>query len=203
MNKSVSHAAIIAGGASRRMGFPKALLQLDGEFLIARVARVLAPLFPEVIVVARDESLARATNLVAIPDVFPNKGPLGGVHAALSYFQNPTFCVACDLPFLNLEVIRFLCAQFENCEVLAPRVDGRIETLHAIYAPSILPVLEREFKYEKVRSAERVLAAARVKFVEANELKTFDADLKFLTNLNTPEDARRAGMELSDLHNSP
>ncbi len=196
----VSRAAIIAGGASQRMGRNKALLRLDGEFLITRVARVLRPLFEEVIVVARSHDIAHAAQLLLIPDTFSGKGPLDGIHAALEYFQSPTFCVACDLPFLRADVITFLCARFQNHEraidVLAPRVKGRMETLHAIYTPSCLPVIKREMQNERVRSAERVLASLRLQFVEEGELREFDADLKFLTNVNTPADAERAGFSL-------
>jgi molybdopterin-guanine dinucleotide biosynthesis protein A len=192
----VSHAAIIAGGASRRMGTNKALLPFEGEALIARIARVLRPLFAEVLVVTADEQLARAANLFATPDIFPAKGPLGGVHAALKYCGAPTFCVACDLPFLNPEIIRFLCEQFVDCQVLAPRIAGHMEPLHAIYAPSILPILESVLAKESVPRVERSLAATRVKFIGENELKVFDADLKFLTNLNTPQDAHNAGFSL-------
>jgi molybdopterin-guanine dinucleotide biosynthesis protein A len=193
----ICHAAIIAGGASRRMGFPKALVEFEAEILIARAARVLRPLFQHAIVVTQDEEIARAANLLAVSDIFKNKGPLGGVHAALSHFQNPTFCVACDMPFLRADAIEFLCTQFKNCEVLAPRIQDRMETLHAIYAPSCLPVLERELQNEKIARADRVLAPLRMKFVEESELKVFDPDLKFLANLNTPEEWRAAQIALS------
>ena len=191
----VSCAAILAGGASRRMGTNKSLLPLEDEPLIARIAGVLRPLFDQLIIVARQDEVSRAAALPAIADTFPNNGPLGGIRSALEYFQEPTFCVACDLPFLNAAVIRFLCERFTaDCEVLAPRVSGRMETTHAIYTPSCVQVLDAEFQNERVRSAERVLAPLRVCFAEADELRQFDSGLKFLTNVNTPEEARRAGV---------
>jgi molybdopterin-guanine dinucleotide biosynthesis protein A len=190
----VSHAAIIAGGASRRMGSCKALLDFQGQPLIAHVAGVLRPLFKDVVIVSADEAVARAARLPAIPDIFSGKGPLGGVHAALEYSGATTFCVACDLPFLQPDVIRFLCENFSECDVLAPRVHTRMEPLHAVYAPSCLPTLQTALQNERVPRVEKVLAPLRLCFIEENELRQFDPDLKFLTNLNTPEEARAAGI---------
>lgn len=193
----ISCAAILAGGASRRMGTTKSLLPLHDEPLIARIAGVLRPLFEQVIVVTTDFAVSEAASLAAIPDQHASKGPLGGVHAALEYFQQPTFCVACDLPFLNTAVIECLCAKFsDDYDVLAPRVAGRMETTHAIYTTRCVPILDAEFQNERVRCAERVLAPLRVCFVEEETLRRFDTHLKFLTNLNTPEEARRAGVSV-------
>jgi molybdopterin-guanine dinucleotide biosynthesis protein A len=190
----VSRAAIIAGGASRRMGSCKALLDVGGQPLIARVAGVLRPLFQEVIVVTTIEAVARAARLPAIPDIFPDKGPLGGVHAALEYSGAATFCVACDLPFLQPDVIRFLCERFHECDVVAPHINSRMEPLHAVYAPSCLATLEAALQNERVPRVEKVLAPLRLRFIEESELRQFDPELKFLTNLNTPEEARAAGI---------
>jgi molybdopterin-guanine dinucleotide biosynthesis protein A len=193
MPQTISHAAIIAGGASRRMGFPKALLPFEGEVLIARIAGILRPLFDEVLIVTNDEEVARAANCAAVPDIFPGKGPLAGIHAALEYFKAPAFCVACDLPFLRADVIADLCKEFENCDVLAPRVAGRMEPLHAVYAPSCLPVMSAALQNPRVGNVERVLAPLRLLFVDEAALRRFDKDLKFLTNVNTPQEWRAVG----------
>ncbi len=193
---SVRCAAIIAGGASRRMGQNKALLEFEYQPLIARVAGVLRELFSEIILVTCDAKIARAANLPPIPDIYENKGPLGGIHAALSHFQKPTFCVACDLPFLNADAIEFLCAQLKNHDAALPQIQNRVEPLHAVYTPSCLPIFETELQNERARSVSGVLQTLNVRLVEENELRVFDADLKFLTNLNTPDEARAAGLTL-------
>src|SRR5690606_24160709 len=117
----------------------------------------------EVLVVTNDREIARAADCAATPDIFPGKGPLGGVHAALEYFKAPTFCVACDLPFLRTDVIEYLCNEFHDFDILAPRVHERMETLHAIYAPSCLPTIAAALQNERVGKAEGVLAALRLK----------------------------------------
>jgi len=197
-------AAIIAGGASRRMGSCKALLEIEGETLVARVAGVLQSLFPEVIVVTGNLQIAQAANLPAIADEVANCGPIGGLHAALNHFHQPTFCIACDMPFANARAIEFLCLQGADCDAVLPLVETdkisatkRAEPLHAVYTPACLPFFEAEFQCERVRSVERVLGAARVKFIEADALRVFDAELRFLRNWNSPQDARADGFSLS------
>lgn len=193
-------AAIIAGGASRRMGTHKALLEIEGEKLIARIAGVLRALFPRIIVVTSDSQIAQAAGLPAIADEIPRRGPLGGIHAALRHFNEPVFCIACDMPFVNAGAIEFLCLQYDNCDAVLPTTENdgakRAEPLHAVYAPACLPIFEAEFESERVRPVERVLAEARVKCIEARELRVFDEELRFLRNWNTPQDALDDGTAL-------
>lgn len=201
----VRFAAIIAGGASRRMGTNKALLKIEGEPIVARVARVLRPLFAEIVIVSSNLDIARAAALPAIPDEISGRGPLGGIHAALRYFGEPTFCIACDMPFLNAAAIEFLCARFEDCssdcDAVLPRLKSsgaqRGEPLHAVYAPSCMAFFEEEFKRERVRSVEGVLEDARLRFVEEDELRAFDGALGFLRNWNSPQDAQHDGFTFS------
>ncbi len=178
------------------MGQNKALLPLNGVSLIEGVANTLQPLFDNIVIVTADSEISRAAHLPAIPDVYPDKGPLGGIHAALRHFQAPVFCVACDLPFLNARAIRFLCEQLGNHDAAVPYIDKREQPLHAVYAASCLPIFESELRGERVRRMERVLAPLDVRFIEEAQWLPFGDPLKIFTNLNTPEEARAAGFSL-------
>jgi len=184
----IRHAAIIAGGASRRMGRDKALIEVGGKPLITRVAEVMRPLFPEVIVVTANTEVAVAAQLTAIPDIYPKSGPLGGIHAALTHTQAPTFCVACDMPCLDAGSINYLCGQFNGEDAIMPRIDGRPEPLHAIYSPTALPRIESELQRERVRGFEALLREWEVRWVPEVELRAIDPDLRGFENWNTPGD---------------
>lgn len=178
------------------MGQNKALLDFEGQPLVAQIAEVLRPLFANLVVVSKDDAIARACGLPMTFDIYENKGPLGGIHAALEYFLQPTFCVACDLPFLRGDVIEYLCTQLQNLDAVVPRIENHAEPLHAVYSPSCMATFESALQRERVAPFERVLAPLCVCFLDEGQLRRFDADLKFLTNLNTPDEARNAGFSL-------
>ena len=163
----------------------KALLPIEGEFLIQRIARILRPIFAEIVVVTTKIEVANAANLPAISDRFPNRGPLGGIHAALEHFQKPTFVVACDLPNLNADFIRELCEGFVDEAARVPRSTNGFEPLHAVYAPACLPIFQRELQGdEKMKSMRQLLEEVGANWVFVDER------LEMFSNWNTPEDVQ-------------
>ncbi len=76
--------AVLAGGASRRMGVDKALIKIDGVPLVQHAAKALTEAgVDEVVVVGGDPERLRALELRYVPDRFPHQGPLGGIVTAL------------------------------------------------------------------------------------------------------------------------
>lgn len=79
---------ILAGGLSTRMGRDKALIQFGGETVVERLARMAKQISPQVfLVVDRAEKLSglKLGGVEAIEDIVPRRGPLGGIHSALSH----------------------------------------------------------------------------------------------------------------------
>lgn len=184
----VTRAAIIAGGNSSRMGRDKALIPFDGQPLIAHIARILAPIFPEIIVVTANPNIARAAGLPAVTDTFAGRGPLGGIHAALSHFGAPTFVVACDMPYLNADFIRFLCADFDG-NARVPLSENGFEPLHAVYAATATPLFERYLRIEgKMPPLRRILEEISATWIAPEIARGFDDELKMFDNWNTPAD---------------
>ena len=171
------------------MGRDKALLPFNEQPLVAHIAQILAPMFAEIIVVTANAQTAEAAHLPAVADNFPNRGPLGGIQAALKHFGAPAFVVACDMPFLNADFIRHLCADFGDDTARVPLSDEGFEPLHAIYAPSCLPIFERYLRLDgKMPSLRRVLQEVSASWVGAAVTREFDGELKMFENWNTPED---------------
>ena len=187
-NVSVTRAAILAGGQSSRMGRDKALLDFNGQPLVAHIARILAPIFPEIIVITANPDIARAADLPAVADTFIRRGPLGGIHAALSHYQAPTFVVACDMPFLNADFIRFLIRDFDG-STRVPLSDVGFEPLHAIYAATATATFERYLQTEgKMPPLRRVLQEIGATWIAPEIARGFDKELKMFDNWNTPID---------------
>jgi molybdopterin-guanine dinucleotide biosynthesis protein A len=187
MKNFVSCAAILAGGASSRMGREKALISWHGQPLIRHVAAVLEPIFPQICVITHKIEVARAAALPAIADHFEARGPLGGIHAALTHFEAPTFIVACDMPFLSADFIKYLSQNFAE-NALVPLGESGFEPLHAIYAPHLAPRFESYLGQQKVPSMRRVLEEIDAQFVPLEVARGFDAQLKCFSNWNTPAD---------------
>lgn len=140
-------AVILAGGESRRMGTDKAALTLDGRQFLDRIAVELTG-YPERLVSVRSADSAPACpGFTAVADWFPGRGPLGGLHAALSTCRSDRLlAVACDMPLFRRELGEFLalfCSPAVDACVPVDRT-GRIHPLCAVYSKSALPVLEQQ-----------------------------------------------------------
>ena len=180
-------AAILAGGAGRRMGSDKAMLPLRGRPLILDTADALRGRFSETFIVGGRAGAYAFTGLPSYPDRVRGGGPLAGIAAALAVSSLDTlFVVACDIPDLDFDLIdRLLCAPQEYaCAV--PRVgEDRFEPLFAVYRKSALPAMDA------------ALASCRFGVHSLfSRLSAYYVDLPAgIRNLNTPEDvaAYRSG----------
>jgi molybdopterin-guanine dinucleotide biosynthesis protein A len=186
-------AGILAGGASSRMGTDKAFLPFRGEPLVARLARLLAPLVGDVVVAGGDPARFAPLGLRVVPDLLPERCTLAGLHALLSgTTADHVFAVACDLPFLNADLVRFLLDRRAGADAVIPESDRGLEPLHAVYARSCLPAIEvraREGDW-KATSFHRGLRIDVVRIRDADW--AVEGRSPFL-NANTPEDWRAVG----------
>jgi molybdopterin-guanine dinucleotide biosynthesis protein A len=171
--------AVLAGGASRRMGRDKALIEIDGLAMAQRVAGALCGAGCDpVSVVGGDPAALEALGLVVRADRWPGEGPLGAVITAISS-ADPTMVVACDLPWLDAATVTSVAgAAGPSIDVAVARTD-RLQPLCACWMPSALPALERRFLAGE-RAVHRVLADLSVRVV--------DVDPAVLRNVNTPRD---------------
>jgi len=187
---------VLAGGESSRLGRDKASVRLGGETLLERAVRLLAPLGGEVIVVrgaGRSKSVPqRVQGAREVEDVYPGMGPLAGIHAGLSAsdsFHN--LVVACDMPFLNLDLLRYMVGIAGGVDVVMPRLDGDTEALHAIYSRDCLPPIEGLLQRGESKIV-RFLDAVKVRFVERDEVERFDSQRLSFFNINTRSDLHYA-----------
>src|SRR5215510_12326344 len=104
---------IQAGGRSTRMGGqPKALIELGGRPIIARVLAALAPAVDDVLLVTNTPELYAFLGLPMVGDVYPDHGALGGIYSGLEAAAGQAaLTVACDMPFLHPDVVRLVAAR--------------------------------------------------------------------------------------------
>jgi len=184
--------AVLAGGQSRRMGSDKAALLVEGEPLLRRTVRVLRSITTDVAIIGPPERAALVSNVPILPDHWPHQGPLGGIATALqSLAGEVVLVVGCDMPFLNLALLRYLIALAPAYDAVVVRADGETHPLHAVYQRRCLPALEAQLLAGDLR-VQRFLRELAVHVVEGVELDLLDPQHLSTFNANTPEEWEKA-----------
>ncbi len=186
--------AIIAGGQSSRMGRDKAFLKLGGKSLIERVSAASADLGQsETILITNKPHDYRHLGLQMHPDILPGRGSLGGIYTALARAANPAALVlACDMPFINTKLLRFMIAQMDEAtDIVVPRVDGYPQGMHAIYRKTCLAPIRAQLEANRLKII-RFYDKMRVTYLDEADWEPYGADGIAFTNLNTPAELARA-----------
>ena len=183
---------ILAGGQSRRMGANKAFMRVGGRAIIERVIEKVALVGDEIILVANSPDEYAHLGYPTISDVYPGKGSLGGIHSGLKAASNPyALVVACDLPFLNGALLRYMALLASGHDLVVPRTEQGIEPLHAIYSKACLPAMEPALQQDNLRVIA-FFSQVRVRYVEQEEIETLDPQLLSFFNVNSPDDLQWA-----------
>ena len=184
---------IQAGGQSTRMGGrPKALIELGGRPIIERVVAALAPAVDAMLVVTNTPELYAFLELPMIADVYPDHGSLGGIYSGLKAAPGEAaFTVACDMPFLNPDVVRLVVARASQGDIVIPRVGHQLETMHAAYAKACLPHIEERLLAGQLKIVEFFERVLVVEIAEADVARFRDPRVVFM-NVNTPDELERA-----------
>ncbi len=131
-------AAVLAGGASRRMGVPKAGLPYGQTTLLAHQTARLAELFEEVFVVAKAVPGFDAGPARILLDRENDPAPIHGLVRALEEVADRVFVLAVDLPLMTEGVLRAIARRSLATEAAAvvPRADGLLQPLAAVWRRS-------------------------------------------------------------------
>lgn len=183
-------AIIFAGGLGTRLGgVKKALLDVGGEPIVERVLDAVRPLAEHVIVVDNDQSLAHLPGVEIVPDVETRAGVLTALYSGLSAATTGLcLVVACDMPFLDTRLLRWLVEQASGYDVVIPAVGRQMDPMHAVYRrePCLQAIGGALGRGEKRMTA--YLGTVRVRAVDEAELRAIDPELRSLFNVNTSED---------------
>ncbi|MGH9465679.1 MAG: molybdenum cofactor guanylyltransferase [Thermoanaerobaculia bacterium] len=180
--------AVLAGGRSRRLGRDKALISSKGTTLVGRAVAVLAALFPRVVLVAPDRPEYEALGVERIADRWPDAGPLAGIEAALAAAAGaPVFVLACDLPLVEVELVKELATVPPDFGVAGPAArlaaaDGVLQPLCGLYGAACGPVLARSLE-RGTRALHEALLEVRCERVEVAP--------DSLLNINVEDDVTR------------
>jgi len=186
---------VLAGGKNLRLGRSKALEVIGGKSLIERVIERLEPITNQfLIVTSREQSEFPTSNEIEVlTDIYPERGPLGGIYTGLLASRSSrSIAVACDMPFLNNELLSYMIDLLQDFDAVVPRwQNGMLEPLHAVYAKSCLDTMKTRLENERL-GIHRFLNEINVRYIEEEECRQFDLELLSFFNINRPSDLKRA-----------
>jgi len=182
---------ILAGGKSLRFGRNKATEKIAGMTLVERVIKQLSSITHEMILVTNESrsQFAEFDFLDVVSDIYPAKGPLGGIYTGLSTSRTAAnIVVACDMPFLNTALLSHMVEISPGFDAVIPRwPNNQIEPLHGIYSVSCVPVMKKRLENNQLSISE-CLKEMRVRYFDQTEFSKFDPGFRSFFNINNQAD---------------
>jgi molybdopterin-guanine dinucleotide biosynthesis protein A len=193
---------ILAGGKSTRINTNKSMAQIGNKKMIEHVLDNVSGIVDEVLVVAGDLGQREKISTVICEaslthDHIVGYGPVAGILAGLQSAKGEyVMVVACDMPFVNPDVVDFLFSLSDGYDAVVPRwSDGNIEPLHAIYKRnSTIKACESAIEKDDRRIISPLNALSRVRYVSIEKIKEIDPKLRTFINVNTTEDLERMSL---------
>lgn len=193
---------VLAGGASRRMGHPKAALVLGNETMLERQVRILRRVCRHVAMIGVPPApltTLSGMEVPFIPDHLPGRGPLGGILTGLTESRTEwSLFLGCDMPFISAVLLRFLCreALSSGAEVTIPESrDGRYQPLCAVYRRTALYAIRSRL----TRGENKVtgfLGSVRCRVIGWPQIVRARLSARVFDNMNTPQDYEAARKRL-------
>lgn len=184
---------VLAGGQGRRLGRPKAQVQVGEQPIIRRILNIITPLFDELLIVADNTEGLEELGVRVVADIIPGKGSLGGIYSGLC--QAPSsriFCVACDMPFLDAALIKHMLGNCSDSDALIPEYNGKLHPLHAIYNQDCKEPIHRQLTSGDLKITN-FFPQVRVGYVAQEKIKQLNPAGYALFNVNTRRDLKIAG----------
>jgi molybdopterin-guanine dinucleotide biosynthesis protein A len=181
-------AFVLAGGKSSRMGCDKALLEFRGHPLLRHAIDLAGAVSCKVRIVGDPTKYGAFGPVIA--DVYSERGPLGGIHAALTNSDSElNLILATDLPFLEPDFLRFLVdnAQANGALVTVPQIGSYFEPLCAVYRKRFVEIAEAALLRGK-NKVDALFAPDKTEVVSDEEIVTAGFSSKIFRNVNTPDD---------------
>ncbi len=180
--------AILCGGKSKRFGSDKALHEFGGKPMYRHIWDKLSSVTDDIFlqVAKRNNALSDTMN----EDLYPERGPLGGIASALLHAKHDrVFVVACDMPFLDVRIIDHLISVGEADIVVPKWRDGKTEPICALYGKSVAPTAILLSKEGPVRISKLFSQELSVRFIRIETLiEQGKLNSDCFINVNVPED---------------
>ncbi len=164
--------------------------------LIERVLSRLSSFNSDIILVVNagqsHNQFTRFPKLRFAVDIFPGRGPLGGIYTGLSASTTvKNLIVACDMPFLNVALLNYMINIADAYDIVVPRLKIGTENLHAVYSKKCLPAIGELINKNELRIF-KLHSELNVRYVDEEEINRFDPNRLSFLNINTEADLKKA-----------
>jgi molybdopterin-guanine dinucleotide biosynthesis protein A len=191
-NRIKASGAILIGGTGSRFGSDKATLTLDGEYITTILYNRLKTLFTEVSFVSNQQHNLHGIGVKYLVDIIPKKGTLGGLYTALKFSREQyCFVTACDLPFIDVDLIQILWSQSNGEDIITPSWFNNLEPLATFYHKNCLTAIEEVFHIDE-KMVKSFWNRVKVKLVDMTKYYNRTQLEKIFLNINTIQEYKRA-----------
>ncbi|MBN2395205.1 MAG: molybdenum cofactor guanylyltransferase [Candidatus Atribacteria bacterium] len=188
---------LLAGGESKRIGLnmDKGCLKLMGINLIDRVISNITSMNTliekDILIIGPKKRFPYFDKVVE--DIFPYKGPLGGIYSGLRFsrtFYN--LVLGYDMPFIKSRLIEYMIQNINDHDIVIPtHSHGLMEPLCAIYSKNCLEIMEKNIKNGNL-SVRSIFPFLKTRMIEEFEIRKYDPELLSFFNINYRSDFKKA-----------
>jgi len=193
LNNSNITGVILAGGQSRRMGFNKAEAEMHGETMLTQMVDKLKEVTPTIVVSSGSITYPNLS-WPQIPDEYPQRGPLGGIHSVLKVSTTSlNLVVSCDIPLVSVSLLKYIVSKAEGSGALITVPvdhDGQLQMMCAVYRKDILPFLEQQIDAHAFKMKD-LLDLVSVDYVKISREHPLYQEHAFM-NVNNPSNLEEA-----------
>ena len=220
------------GGSNRRIGKEKAFFKIGNKTILKIMLEKLNQIRKKgdriilatkshnrISSIMEEKKFSSQHGIVdVVSDLIPGAGPLGGIYSGLMVSSTEyNFVFACDMPFLNVNLIEYMLRKKTDYDVLIPKHGYYLEPLHAVYSRSILPVIKERieqgnYRIQSIFPLTLILSpkgrgnkdgisngvnlepsnGVKVKYITEREMEQFGNWREFFFNINTLSDLKEA-----------
>ncbi len=187
-------AVILAGGRNTRFPIHKGLISINGSTIMQRNLSLMRSIFDHVLISTNRPELYFYLGTPLLGDILPPRGPMSGIHAALTNSgDDDVFVMACDMPFPEARLIRLLCERHlapdgeARYDATMPVFNGAVQPLFGIYGRPVIQALEDAIIEDKV-TLRLFLDDVNVQYICEADVRAADQEGRSFMNINTIED---------------
>ena len=180
---------ILSGGNSSRMGVNKSFLKLGNQTIIERIVELMKSIFSEIIIITNSPDEYASLKLPMYEDIYKWKGPLAGIHSALTHSQTEkNFVISCDVPLLTKEMIEYIVNYKTDKPITFCEAAGYHQPLVGIYSKSLISEIEKIICNDRSsdKSFHQFLKSVKAEIIQPGNLSFYNDEIFF--NVNKRED---------------